>query len=59
MPVLMLAHTPYMRIIFYGRGSGDVLSSTGIPLPSSDCDHRIAQHPDDLGALVPLSELAR
>jgi hypothetical protein len=27
--------------LFYGRTSGDVLSSTGIPLPSSDCSYKI------------------
>ena len=55
----MLAHTPYMCIIFYGRGSGDVLSSTGIPFPSFDCLYKIARHPDDLSALVPPCELAQ
>ena len=32
----------YWEWLFYGRMSGDVLSSTGIPLPSSGCIRKIS-----------------
>lgn len=55
----LILFTILHTLLFYGRGGGDVLSSTGIPLPSPDCPHRILPDRIKTRGLVPVLKVAQ